>query len=189
MYPLLAICFTGFLIHGVLPDRLLSVILVPIVKDKTGKINSKDNYRPIALASTLSKVLERSILNKMEEFFLTSDNQFGFKPKHGTDMCIFALKEILDLYNRHNTTICMCFIDASKAFDYVNHEKLFSKLYKKGAPKCLVRILVFWYGHQLMTVKWGNCLSASFCVSNGVRQGSILSPFLFNVCMDELSRF
>jgi len=55
----------------------------------------------------------------MEHFVLTSDNQFGFKPKHGTDMCIFALKEILDF--RHKSSICcMCFIDASNR---VNHEK------------------------------------------------------------------
>lgn len=77
-------------------------MLVPIIKDKAGKINSTDNYRPIALASTLSKVLERTLLNKLEQLVLTFDNQLGFKPKHGTDMCIFALKEILDLYNRHH---------------------------------------------------------------------------------------
>ncbi len=128
LYPLIAICFTGFLFHGILPDSILSVLIMPIIKDKSGKINSSDNYRPIALASILSKVLERTILNRMEQFILTSDNQFGFKPRHGTDVCIFALKEILDLYNRQNSTIFLCFIDASKAFDHVNHEKLFYKL-------------------------------------------------------------
>uniref|UniRef100_A0A3P9ND53 Reverse transcriptase domain-containing protein n=1 Tax=Poecilia reticulata TaxID=8081 RepID=A0A3P9ND53_POERE len=59
IFPLLAICFTGFLIHGILPNSMLYVILVPIVKDRAGKINGKDNYQPIALASTLSKVLEK----------------------------------------------------------------------------------------------------------------------------------
>ncbi len=148
--------FTGFLVHIILPDSILSVILVPIIKDRTGKINSMDNYGPIALASPLFKVIERISLNKMEHFVLTSDNQFGFKPKHGTDMCIFALKEILDFYNRHNSSICcMCFIDASNC---VNHEKYFFKSYNRGVPKFVVRILAFWYAHQLMYVKFGNCV-------------------------------
>ena len=102
-------------------------------------------------------------------------------------MCIFALKELLELYHSHNTTILMCFIDASKAFDYVNHEKLFDTLCKRGVPQCLIRILSFWYAQQSMCVKWGYSISAPFHISNGMRQGSILSPFLFNVYMDDLS--
>lgn len=91
--PLLAMCFTGLLVHGILPDSITSVLLVPVIKDKVGKINSIDNYRPIALASILSKVLERILLTRLEMFVLTTDNQFGFKRKHGTDtMCIHALK-------------------------------------------------------------------------------------------------
>ena len=56
---LLSICFTGMMTQGILPDSMLSVVLVPVIKDKAGKIGSIDNYRPIALASILSKVLER----------------------------------------------------------------------------------------------------------------------------------
>ncbi len=48
---MLVMCLTGFLIQGTLPDSMISVILVPVIKVKTGKINSKDNYRPIVLAS------------------------------------------------------------------------------------------------------------------------------------------
>ena len=76
---LLAICLTGLMTHGVLPDSMLSVILVPVIKDKAGKVGSIDNYRPIALASVLSKELERILLDYLSYFILTTDYQFGFK--------------------------------------------------------------------------------------------------------------
>ena len=58
--PLFSMCLTALLIHGFLPERMLSVVLVPVIKDKNGKINSKDNYRPIALASIISKAFEHA---------------------------------------------------------------------------------------------------------------------------------
>ncbi len=178
---LFAICFTGFMIHGLLPESMLSVTLLPVIKDKAGKVGSLDNYRPIALASVVSKVLERIILG------VYLDNQFGFKAHHSTDLCIYALKEVVDLYKRKNSTVIIGFIDASKAFDRVNHQKLFSKLRQRGIPNSILRILTYWYANQSMQIKWGNCVSDSFRVSNGVRQGSLLSPALFNVYMNELS--
>ena len=54
-------CITGFFVHGFLPSSLLSVVsvvLVPVITDKCSKINSKDNYRPIALASIVSTILK-----------------------------------------------------------------------------------------------------------------------------------
>lgn len=113
--PLLAMCFTGFLTHGYLPDSITTVVLVPVIKDKAAKLNSLQNYRPIALASILSKVLENILLTRLEMYLLTSDNQFGFKKKHGTDMCIYALKEIVGKYHRQNSSVFLCFIDATKA--------------------------------------------------------------------------
>ena len=53
---LIAICFTGFMTHGLSPDTMPSVTLVPVIKDKAGKVGSLDNYRPIALASVLSNM-------------------------------------------------------------------------------------------------------------------------------------
>ena len=80
-----------------------------------------------------------------------------------------------------------CFLDASKAFDRVNHSLLFDKLCTRGVPFYLIRLLVYWYEHQRMCVRWGGVYSSSFTVTNGVRQGGILSPYLFNVYVDDLS--
>ena len=82
----------------------------------------------------------------------------------------------------------LCFIDLSKAFDRINHEKLFTKLLERSVPKNIVRLLIYWYAQQTFQVKWDNAVSIPFHVGNGVRQGGILSPFLFNVYMDDLSR-
>ena len=187
LYPLLSMCLTGFFVHGYLPESLLTVILVPIIKNKAGNINSIDNYRPIALAIVVSKVLENIILVRIEHLLLTNPNQFGFKRGHGTDQCIYALKEIVDLYSSLKSCVYTCFLDASKAFDRVNHCKLFDKLAKRGIPNYILRILIFWYDKQKMCVKWGCLTSELFPVSNGVRQGSILSPHFFNVYVDDLS--
>jgi hypothetical protein len=67
-------------------------------------------------------------------------------------------------------------LDASKAFDRVNHWTLYSKLLDRGVPTYIVRILKTWYASQLLCVRWGTATSTLFNVSNGVRQGSVMSP-------------
>ena len=166
---------------------MLAVVLVPIIKDKTGRIDRIDNYRPIALASVVSKVVERILLDRISHFLETWPNQFGFKPSLGTDTCIYVLKEMVDKYKSLHGGIYMCFLDASKAFDRVKHSVLFNKLTRRGVPGYIVKLLSYWYAKQTMRVRWGDCISSPFRVSNGVRQGGILSPYLFNVYMDDLS--
>ena len=79
-----------------------------------------------------------------------------------------------------------CFLDASKAFDLVDHQILFQKLCDRGLPLPVLRFLTSWYKFQKCRVRWRSCFSAPFSVSNGVRQGSVLSPLLFAVYNDEL---
>jgi len=81
----------------------------------------------------------------------------------------------------------LCFLDAAKAFDKINHWTLFHKLLAKKCPVIIVRLLSVWYAKQNFYIAWGSKVSDSFSVSNGVRQGGILSPALFNVYMDDLS--
>ena len=65
-------------------------------------LTSVDNYRPVALVTAISKLFELCILSRIETLLVTSDLQIGFKRSHSTDMCIFALKEIVDFYKRQS---------------------------------------------------------------------------------------
>jgi hypothetical protein len=80
----------------------------------------------------------------------------------------------------------MCFLDAKKAFDRVNHWTLFKKLIERGAPVHIVKLLKYWYQHQQCSIKWGSSVSNPFQTTNGIRQGGLLSPLLFNVYVDSL---
>ena len=95
--------------------------------------------------------------------------------------------ELIDYYRNRCTSVYVTFLDASKAFDRINHWLLFDKLLEREMPCYIVRIMLYWYRSQIMFVKWGNCDSSSFTVTNGVRQGGVLSPKLLIVYMDGLS--
>ena len=152
-----------------------------------GNISESNNYRSIALATIISKLFESVLLVKCEDYLSTCSNQFGFKKGHSTDLCIYALKEYIEYYKNRNTSVFVTMLDASKAFDRVNFWLLFQKLLSRNVPLFIVRILAMWYTHQKMCIRWGNAISPSFTVSNGVKQGGIISPILFNVYMDGLS--
>ena len=76
---LLSMAITRFFVQGFLPESMLSVLIVPVIKDKAGNINLKDNYRPISLASIISKIVETIMFSRMETHLVTQVNQFGFK--------------------------------------------------------------------------------------------------------------
>ena len=187
LHVLLALCFSAMLSHGYIPANMMSTKIIPIVKNKCGKLTDTNNYRPVALANITSKLFEFILLNRCETYLYTNDNQFGFKEGHSTDMCIFTLLQFIDYYKSKCTNIYVTFLDASKAFDRLNHWLLFKKLLNRGMPIYIVRILIFWYSNQTMYVQWGSAHSDPFSITNGVRQGGILSPKLFIVYMDGLS--
>ena len=93
----------------------------------------------------------------------------------------------LIFYRSHDSPVFTCFLDASKCFDKINHGILFSKMIKRGIPPLLVRVLIYWYTTQTFCVKWGSVTSSYFNVTNGVRQGGILSPYLFTLYVNDLS--
>ena len=173
--------------YGYISSNCLDTVIIPTLRNINGNINDANNFHPIAIATILSKLFEHIILDICSKVFKICDNQFSFKAKVSSDTCVFTLKQLISLYHKQGSPVYCAFLDASKAFDRANHYMLFKKLIERNMPTCFVRILYNWYSKQNMKVKRGNCLSSPFSVSNGVRQGGVLSPYLFALYIDDLS--
>ena len=168
------------LTHGHMPSALMKTAIVPILKNRQGDTSDK-NYRPIAIVTAMSKILELCIMKLIETHLVTNDNQFGFKRQHGTDLCIFTVKSVIKYYNLCNSPVFTCFLDASKAYDRVNHWTLFKNLLKRSVSIIVVRMLMFWYSKQKVCIRWGTKMSSYFNISiktNNVLSWNILSIFI-----------
>ena len=155
-----------------------SSVIVPLVKCKTKNLSDVENCRTIAISNSMSKLFESVILNEIIAEAVGDEFQYGFKPGVSTAMCTKVLKTTIDYYNSRDSHVFCCFVDYSKAFDFVNYWQLFSKLLKDGVNSKIVCLLAT--GIVISRcVCWGNTFSNFFSVSNGTRPGCILSPYLF----------
>ena len=172
------------IIHGYNPKHILNAVLVSIPKDKHGVLTSSENYRGIALCSSISKLFDTIILSKFSKELNSSNLQFAFKEKHSTTLATTLLIETVKYYMDNNSSIYVCMLDASKAFDRVKYCELFNILLKRNIPHSVSRLLLDLYTRQSVCATWDGVMSDPFSATNGVRQGAILSPILFNLYMD-----
>ena len=182
----ISLLLSSMVSHGNAPQALRISTLVPIPKNKRKSLNDSNNYRAIALSSVLGKLLDRIILSKYYDNFVTSDYQYGFKKQHSTVNCTFVVNEVIQYYLNNSTNVYTILLDASRAFDRVNYIKLFRLLLRRRLCPVVTRFLANMYTSQSVRVKWGNVISPQVLVSNGVKQGGVISPILFIVYMDEL---
>jgi len=110
-----------------------------------------------------------------------------FKKDSGCRNAIYTFRKVVDSYVTRGTTANICSIDLSKAFDKVNHYALFVKLIKRLFPVQLLDIIVRLFSDCVSCVKWDRVYSSMFVITSGVRQGSVLSPILFNLYMNDLA--
>jgi hypothetical protein len=174
------------LTHGVTPEQLLLSAFVPIPKNKRKSLNDSDNYRGIALSSAIGKLFDWLMLMSNKSVLKSSNLQFGYKEGHSTTHCTFVLNEVINHYNRKHSDVYVILLDASKAFDRVNYVKLFKLLIDNGICPLVAHFLDLMYTNQLVRVKWNSHVTPTFKVSNGVKQGGVLSPILFSIYDDNL---
>ena len=158
------------------------------MKDKLGDICSSSNYRSIAISSLLLKIFDWVVILLYGDKLDLDQRQFSYQPKISTNMCTWMVTETIDYFTRNGSEVFVCAMDMSKAFDRVKHSTLFKKLMKKGLPAIFIRLLLVMYQKQYANVRWNGILSESFPLSNGVKQGAVLSAILFCVYVNELYR-
>ena len=188
LYQLLAKLFNGMLVHGCSIGDMFRGTLTPIVKDKRSKLSNSDNFRSICLQNVLCKLLDVMILCKETDCLSTSNMQFGFKPKSSTSLACSMFLETTDYYVKNGGNVFALALDASKAFDRVNYVQLFKLLETRKLNPVYIRFLLDNYVSQELRVSYNNKSSEWFRVSNGVKQGAVLSPTLFSVYVDNLLR-
>ena len=159
---------------------------LPKVKDVYSKSLSCNDFRGIAISSVLSKIFEHCIADSFANFFKSSDNQFGFKKQFGCTSAIYSIRKIIEFHLQGGSTVNICSVDISKAFDKTNHHGLLVKLMNRHTPVEIVKLLHFWLSNSLSCIKWDGCFSTFYRLKFGVRQGSVLSPVLFAVYLDDI---
>ena len=157
--------------------------LIPIPKKKKKSLNDSSNYRATAMSNILCKLLDKVILANHTLSLKSSDFQFGFKSESSTTTCTFVLGEVVNYYNKNGSDVHIVLLDASKAFDQMDHIKVFNIHVSKGVCPTLIKLLFNMYTQQTMTVQWGNVTSDVFKTSNSQKQGGVLSPILFTLYM------
>ncbi|KAK1795704.1 hypothetical protein P4O66_001192 [Electrophorus voltai] len=168
-------------------DRTRSAF-VPL--HKNGHTQECGNYRTIAFISHASKILLKIIQKGMATLTERElpDIQAGFRKGRGTRDQIANLRWIMENTREYQKDVYMCFIDYSKAFDCVEHVKLWKCLKEMGIPGHLVKLIQLLYTRQEATVRTAFGNNDWFEINKGVRQGCILSPVLFNLYAEKIMR-
>ena len=116
------------------------------------------------------------------------DVQACFRKGRGTRDQIANIHWIIKKARYFQKNIYFCFIDYAKAFDCVDHNKLWKILKEMGIPDLLTCLLRNLYAGQEATVRTGHGTTDCFQIGKGVHQGCILSPYLFNLCAEYIMR-
>jgi hypothetical protein len=185
-YDHLAAMFRSWLNHGTVTRSLLACAFLPLLKNTLKDPAQTKSYRAIAGSSLLLKLFDKVILILWGDQLSSGSLQMGYKKNSSTAQCSYVMSETITYFLNNGTNPIMVALDMSSAFDKCKFDVMFTKI-EARLPAVIVRALIFIYQQQYAWVRWGNTSKSDiFKISNGTRQGSVLSPALFSVYVQDL---
>ena len=188
--PVLLLLFNKILHTGIFPKSWGKSIITPI--HKSGPKNIPSNYRGISITNTMYKIFA-GVINKRlyewaEEYEKIDESQAGFRRGYSAIDNIFCLQAMIQKYlSKKGGRFYCLYVDFRKAFDKINHSKLFEALERKGIHGHFLRILKSMYSCLESCVKVSNGTTGYFPCNIGTRQGDKTSSTIFALFIDELS--
>lgn len=175
--------------NGTFPSDLKRAKIVPVFKK--GDKGLVSNYRPIAILSVLSKVIEKCfekrLTNYLTKFSILSASQFGFRAGYSTNLALLSFTDTIKHYIDSGKYAGAVFIDLTKAFDSILHKILITKLNAAGVVGPALNFIHSYLTDREQAVSISNHLSNFKIINRGVPQGSILGPILFTVYINDLT--
>jgi hypothetical protein len=184
----LAHIFNTILSEGSIPNSFKIAVISPV--HKSGDKTDINNYRPISLLNVFSKIFEiiikKRLLTYLEENLILPISQYGFRENLGTEDALAQLsKDIYTNLEQKNKTLGI-FMDLSKAFDSISHVKLLSIFQSIGINNKSYKLFKSYLQNRKQQVQIGDTLSNELTITNGVPQGTVLSPILYIIYVAEL---
>jgi len=186
MIPLLKKLYDGVLYTGCVPYGWKKALVRPVFKK--GEPSDIKNYRPISNLSTISKLFERVLLNRINSLYpgVDGQNQHGFWANHSTVTAAQEIQHFISSYLDKGLAVGIYSLDLSAAFDLVDVNVFDQVLGRLKFDPWIRRVLVDFLTNRSAYVAVGESQSAAFSLEVGCAQGSTLGPKIFNIYVSEL---
>ena len=187
--PKIKMDFNHAINNGTFPQNMKLADVTPVFKKDNRHL--KNNYRPVSILSSMSKIFERLMRNQINIFMEDKLSMFlcGYRKGMGAQNCLLYLitkwKSSLD----RSSKCGILFTDLSKAFDCLSHELLIAKLDSYGFDYASLKLIYSYLSDRFQRVNVNSSFSSWFKILTGVPQGSILGPDLYNFNSNDLFLF